>query len=231
SVPLFLTFILLTTLRFEILNKSFLFGTLERNNVYTKLPMLLASSFPNDPNLPKEDRIEYAEFAKNISPQVVKPLIEDNLAQAIDFINGESKDINLSFALNGVGFENSTGIRWSLSELPDKNLQQSIKMVNGAGNILIIAWTLVLTILVGLFFIEGKTILLIGGIYITAISLVIKLGLLTIGKELDEALEPSQKLLGLLTTSLFPEITTTWLLIGIMLILIWIFMKLRRYTT
>lgn len=212
AVPLFLTFIILATLRFEVLNKSYLFGVFEKHKIYEKLPVVLADSLPP----------EYAEFAKNISPQVIKPLIEDNLTQIIDFINGDSKDIVLSFALNGVGFENSTGISWSPPE--------SIKSVNGAGNIMIIALVIILAILAGLFFLEGKVILLIGGIYITAISVIIKLGLLVIGNELTKGPDPSQKLLGLLAASLFPEITTTWLILGILLILLWIILKIRTHT-
>lgn len=212
SASLFIVLILLVTIRFELLNKSFLFGSFEKHNVYAQLPALLANSLPNDPNLSKEEARGLAEFAGNISPQVIKPLIEDNLTQAINYLNGDSQDIIFSLSLPGVGFENTSSIRWALSEIPDKNLQEKIKMLNGIGNTIIFAMVIILAILVGLFFLSGRKILLTGGALIITISLISKLFLMIIGKELINGREPSQKLLGLLSSSLIFDITTTWLL-------------------
>ncbi|MDP2638512.1 MAG: hypothetical protein Q8P26_05635 [Candidatus Levybacteria bacterium] len=224
--------VIISTLKFEILNKSFLFGSFERHNIYSQLPNLLASSLPNDPNIPEDEKISYTDFAKNISPQIIKPLIEDNLKQIIDFANGQSKNIVISIAISGVGFRDTSGIYWSLSELPDKNLQKNIQSMNGLGNVLIFTFGITLLILTGLFFLYGKMftpkdplggriMLLVSGIFIAAISVFIKIILMIIGKELLNGAEPSQKLLGLLATSLFPEMTTTWLVVGIVLILLW----------
>lgn len=231
SSLLFITLILLTTIRFEILNKSFLFGSFEKHNVYAQLPALLADSLPNDPNLSEEEGRELAEFVKNISPQVIKPLIDDNLTQAIDYLNGDSKDIVFSFSLQGIGFENASGIRWSLAQISDKNLREKITALNGIGNILIIAIFIILTILVGLFFLSGRGILLSGGAYIVTTSLISKFSLMTIGKELMNGQEISQKILGLLSASLFPDITNTWLLMGTLLILLWIILRISAKIT
>lgn len=238
STSLFITLILLITIRFELLNKSFLFGSFEKHNVYVQLPALLANSIPNDPNLSGEEGKGLVEFAKNISPQVLKPLIEDNLTQVIDFLNGRSKDIVLSFSLQGIGFENASGLRWSLSQIPDKNLQEKIKMLNGIGNTLITAGFVILIILVILFFLYGRltvpkqlfggrSILLSTGIYVLAISTIGKLSIMAIGKELINGREPSQKILGLLSASLFSDITTTWLIMGGVLILLWLALHIR----
>lgn len=228
SALLFIILLLLATIRFELLNKAFLFGSLEKYHVYAKLPSLLAASLPNDPNFSEEEGKGLAEFVKNISPQVIKPLIEDNLTQVLDYLNGESKNVVISFSIQGIGFENASGIRWSLSDLPDKNLQEKIKALNGAGNLLTIAGIIVLAILVGLFFLSGKIILLIGGLSIAVISLIIKFLLMVIGRELINGREPSQKLLGLLSSSLFSDITTTWLVAGMLLILLWLGIKIKK---
>lgn len=228
SALLFIILLLLATIRFELLNKAFLFGSFEKYHVYAKLPSLLAASLPNDPNFSEEEGKGLAEFVKNISPQVIKPLIEDNLTQVLDYLNGESKNVVISFSIQGIGFENASGIRWSLSDLPDKNLQEKIKALNGAGNLLTIAGIIVLAILVGLFFLSGKIILLIGGLSIAVISLIIKFLLMVIGKELINGREPSQKLLGLLSSSLFSDITTTWLVAGMLLILLWLGIKIKK---
>lgn len=227
STSLFVALILLITIRFELLNKSFLFGSFEKHNVYAQLPSLLANSIPNDPSFSEEEKLGYVEFIKNISPQVVKPLIEDNLTQVIDFLNGRSKDIVLSFSLQGIGFENASGLRWSLSQIPDKNLQEKIKMLNGIGNLFILAILIVLAILVGLFFLSGRRILFVSGTGIVIISLMSKLFLMMIGKELMNGREISQKILGLLSASLFSDITTTWLIMGGVLILLWLALHIR----
>ncbi len=240
STSLLITLVLLATIRFELLNKSFLFQTFEKHNVYKQLPILLASSLPNDPNLPEEEKIAYAEFVKNISPQVIKPLIEDNLTQIIDFLNGKSSDIVISFSLQGIGFENLSGIRWSLSQIPDKDLREKIKMANGIGNALIIAGGIILAILTGLFFLYGrlttpkkllggKSILLSAGTYILIAGAISKFSAMTIGKELINGKEPSQKILGLLVSSLLPEVTNTWLIIGGVLILLWLALYIIAY--
>ncbi len=230
---LFILLVLFATIRLEILNKSFLFATFENHNIYTQLPSLLASSLlPNDHNL--------SEFAKNISPQVVKPLVEDNLSQIIDFLNGSSKNILISISLQGIGFENTTGIHWSLSDIPDKNLQKRIQAVNGIGSTLIVACIIIFISLIVLFFIYGrltkpkqlfggKALFLSSGIYIVITSLGIKLFLMTITKDLLNGKETSQQMLGLLSNSLFADTTTTWLIIGTVLILFWSIVKLSIY--
>lgn len=242
STSLLITLMLVISIKFELLNKSFLFENFEKHNVYAQLPLLLTGSLSDNQSLSEEERIAYAEFVKNISPQVIKPLIEDNLTQVIDYLNGESRDIVLSFSLQGIGFENASSIRWALSEMPDKNLQDRIKMVNGIGNTLIIAGGIMLIIFTGLFFLYGrlitpksllggKSILLSAGTYILIASAISKFSVMTITKELMNGKEPSQKILGLLITSLFSDIITTWLIIGGVLILLWLGMKIKMHTT
>jgi hypothetical protein len=231
STSLLIVLMLLVTIKLELLNKSFLFGSFEKHNVYAQLPPLLASSLPNDPILSREEKVGYAEFIKNISPQVIKPLIEDNLSQAIDYLNGQSKNIVLSFSLNGIGFQDVSSLRWSLAETTDKNLQERIEALNGIGNTLTIVISIISAILVGLFFLSGRTMLLSGGVYIAVTSLISKIFSATIDKELINGPGTSQKLLGLLSSSLFSDITTTWLLMGALLILLWIILRISAKIT
>lgn len=230
SILLFTILIFLVTTKFELLNKSFLFNSFEKHNVYTRLPTLFADFIANDPSFSKEEKIGFTEFVKNIPPQAIKPLIEDNLTQVLDFLNGQSKDIVISFSLSGVGFENASGIRWSLSQTPDKNLQERIKALNGISSALTAAGIIILAILAGLFFLSGRQILLSGGISIIAISLISKYFLISISKELLSGKEIAQKLLGLLSSSLFSDITNTWLIMGTILILFWLALHIRNKT-
>lgn len=222
SILLFIILLLLVTIKFELLNKSFIFGAFEKNNAYAQLPVLIAGSLSSDPNLSEGEKIGYAEFVKNIQPQDIKPLVENNLTQVLDFLNGQSKDVTIFFSLRGIGFENASGLSWSLSQLPDKNLQERIKALNGIDNILIAIAIIVLIVLTGLFFLLGKRILLIGGIFIIVASLISRLILIIKSQELMSSPELSQKLIGLLFSSLSPEITTAWFIIGGSLISIWI---------
>ncbi len=87
---------------------------------------------------------------------------------------------------------------------------------------MIFAMGIILVALVGLFFLSGRTILFLGGTYIIATSLISKLSLMTVGKELMNGQEISQKILGLLSVSLLSDITTTWFFMGSMIILLWL---------
>lgn len=218
---LLIIFVLLATIKFELLNKSFLFAAFEKHNTYAQLSPLIADYLQNTSNFSDEEKTAYAEFVKNIPPQDVKSLIENNLSQAIDFLNGQSQNIILSFSLPGVGFENASGIHWSLSQLPDKNLREKINSLDETGNILIIAGVVVLTILIGIIILYGRGILLTGGIFVVIVSLIGKLTFIIIGNDLMNKQELGQKMLGLLSSSLSPDITTSWLIVGGTLILLW----------
>lgn len=221
SILLFVILVLLATFKFEILNKAFLFTAFEKHNAYAQLPNLVADSLP----------AEYGEFINNIPPQSVKPLVEANLGQIVDYLNGQSKDVTLSFSLQGIGFENASGIRWSLSQIKDKNLQEGLRSLNEAGNIIIIAGTVILTILIGIIVLFGRGILLINGIFIVLAGLIGKLFSIAIGDALLKGPELQQKLLGLLFSSLSPDITTSWSIVGIILIFLWLIMRIRPRTS
>lgn len=227
---LFSSFILLATFRFEILNKSFLFGTFQNHKVYEKLSNILINSLPNDPNLLKEEQLGYSQIINNISPADLKDVAEKSLSQIIDYVNGDSNDVVIGTNFNGVN------IQWSLSKAP-KEITEKIKIVNGLGKILFYALGVELILLIVLFFLYGKlttpkswtggkTLLLTVGINLTLISIISKFSMSVVGKELDKGAEPSQRLLGLLFSSLFPEITTIWLLVGIMSILVFLILKM-----
>lgn len=217
SILLFVALVLLATFKFEILNKTFLFTAFEKHNAYAQLPNLVADSLP----------AEYGEFINSIPPQSVKPLVETNLGQIVDYLNGQSKDVILSFSLQGIGFEGASGIRWSLSQMPDKNLQEGLRSLNEAGNAIIIVGAVILTILIGIIILYGRGVLLIDGIFIVLAGLIGKLFSIAVSDALLKGSELPQKLLGLLLSSLSPDITTSWLIAGIILIFLWLIMGIR----
>jgi hypothetical protein len=228
SVLLFVILIFIVTIKFELLNKYYLFGAFEKHNIYAKLPELVVDSLAKDPRFSQKEKTEYREFANNLSPQIVKPIVENNLIQVINFMNGKSKSITISFSLNGIGFENSSGLYWSSSQVADKNLQKQIEAINGTGNLLNFAGIIVLIFLINLFFLSGKIIFLSGGIGIIVASLISKILISVFGKELINRPEILQKLLGLLSVSLFSDITTTWLVAGGILIILWLALHVHK---
>jgi hypothetical protein len=227
STFLFLVLILFLTIKFELLNKSFLLNNFEKHNVYTQLPTLLTISISDNKTFSKKEKTEYGEFIKNVSPEIIKPIIQSNLIQVLDFLNGQSKDIIISFSLQGIGFQDASSFHWSLSETLNKDLREKVNILYGINNSLTIAIGIMLAILVAHFVFFGKSIFLSGGIGIIIISLIGKLYLATTGKELMRAPMFSQKLLGLMFSSLFSDIVTTWLVMGALLVLLWLGLHIK----
>jgi hypothetical protein len=227
STFLFFILILLVTVRFELLNKSFLFENFEKHNVYAQLSTALIDSLSKNSSFSKKEKADYAEFIQNLSPQIIKPIIENNLVQILDFLNGKSRDIVISFSLQGIGFQDASGFRWSLAEASDKNLRENISILYGISSTLTIAIAIILAILVAHFVFFGKSIFLSGGIGTIIISLIGKYYLTIVGKELIDAPVFLQKLLGLMFSSLFFDIVTTWLVMGGLLILFWLGLHIK----
>lgn len=228
---LFLFFNLLGTIRFELLNSTFLFGSFQRNNVYATLPQVLAQSLPNDPNVPKAERGDYANIAKSIKPDTVKKIIETNFLQVLNYINGESDDIKISVSPKEIGIPGGASITWSLSQMQSKESGSKLDIAKGIGNKILLSWSVVLSLLIGLFFLfgrltkpksllGGKTLLVIEGVIIIVIGIAARLFSLVMEKSMPQTLEPSQALIKLLASSLFPDIAVTWVICGVLVIIL-----------
>lgn len=230
---LLIALMLLITIRFELLNKSFIFTAFEQQKVYAQLPSLVADYLYNNADFSDQERFVYSEFAKKISPAMIKSITENNLTQFLNFLNGQSKNVALSFSLPGLGFQDASGFSWSIAQIPDKTFQENIKLLNGINNTFLAAILVVFAALIVLFLLygvlstpinllEGKTLLISGGLFIVIVSLFCKIFLVALGKELIASQVLSQKVFGLLSASLFPAITTTWLIMGGILVLLWV---------
>lgn len=228
SFTLFLILIFLISLRFQIFNKSFLLNNLEKHNFYQQLPTILSSSIENNTSYSSQEKKDFKEFVNNISPEVIKPLVVNNLVQIMDYFDGKSKDITISFALQGVGFQNASGIKWSLSQ--NKNFQLNFKFLNGVNNILTILIVVFSLILIMLLVFSAKIVLFSSGIGIFLTSLISKIFLSIVGNDLIKAPTFLQKILGTLSLSLFSDIITIWLVVGIVIFLLWLFLEIKsRY--
>lgn len=225
-MPLLLIFVLLTTLRFEILNPNLLFFSLERHNLYQRIPEVLVSSLPNDPNIKSdEERQAYTQIAGRLDKETIKEVIEPNFTQILDYLDGKAEDINVLIPAQKLGIPGlNSDIKWSLvaSRTDGSGSPDRMVAAKGVGTKLYLLWGLVLAILVGIIIGYGQArdrLILVGGIMVTTVSVVLRLGLLFLEKSMTVR-EPAQALLKLMSGSLLADIVTTWIVFGAALILL-----------
>ncbi len=226
--PLLLFFLILTTITFQILNPSYLFPSLERNGAYEKILRLLAESLPNDPNIPKEEREAYAKIVGSIKTQTTKRIVEENLSQVLNFLHGKSNDIKILIPAQEIGILGTKDINWSLAKNPSVQAALKTNLFFGVWNKLLLAWLVILLVIAVLFLIGGKIIIFIEGVIVILFSVLAKIYLFILATTLPSHGEPSQRLLSFLASTLLAEITTVWLVIGVILIIIWIFLKKKN---
>lgn len=217
--------LLTSTLNFQVLQKTFLFQTFEEHHLYEELPIVLSQSIPNDPNLSEEEKIGFTLILKEVSPELVKQVIEENLSQVLDFIHGKSLDLVFNFPLQELGIQGMEDSEWSLKKDATPELQQKTQMLHGSSKIILyMLWgsaflLLILTLLYGLL---AKPKVLTG-----LASLFLPIGVSTVllgwGGQIfiqqtphmvSTDREPAEKLVDLLFSSLLPEIFSLWLVIG-----------------
>lgn len=220
----FLLALIVGTLRLEVLNSRFVFGSFERNGVYEKLPGQFSESLLNDPNLEEEEKMGYSEIASSISPQTAKRIIEANLGNVIDFLNGKSKDINIFISAKDISIL-QTDVRWSPKDAPGSN---SLVIFSGLGNKLLIAFVILLAILAFLYKLAGRTGFLSAGILAVGLGAIGRLYLFVISAN-TPAGEPSQVLLLLLSSSVLADITLSWIVVGIIMVTIWLIFKTKPF--
>lgn len=223
---LFIPFLVISTLRFEILNQKFLFWSLDRNNVYSQLPQKLAESLTNDPKLSISEKKVYADIIKNISTRDIKTIVETNLASILGFINGESDDLLISISASSLGIKGKN-INWSLKNDVSPGAILSIQKFSGIGSWLLVVIGVLFFILLFITLYAGKRTLLIGGIVSLFLGVVGKAFLLVVIAN-TPAREPSQILLLVSSTSILSDIVLSWMVLGGLLIISWILLKIVK---
>jgi len=224
-VVFFLLFLITGTLRFELLNSSFVFSSLERNGIYEKLPSELGRSLVNDPNLQEEEKEGYTKIISAIPPAKFKKLFETNISGVFDYLNGGADDITLSLSPSDLGIPFGGDINWSLSKTPPQEFRERVKVVYGIGNILLGVLVVLIVLLFLLFRVAGRAVLLITGILAVVLGGVGRLFLWVVSSNTPVNAEPSQVLLRLLSISILPDIAISWLFLGAVFIGVWVYLK------
>lgn len=222
---LFLVFVLLSALNFQLLNKNYLFSVFEKGGIYHQLPVLLAESLPNDPNIPGEEKEGFANLAKSISPGLLEEIIKENVTLSLDFIWGQTDKIAVLIPAKKLGI-GATDVRWS----PNPQLAGNLNVVNGIGQKLLLAWYLGLAILTGLFvlysrltssrkFASANMLLIINGTLLLVFSLLVEAVAYVLPRTFPANPEPSQALIKFAFGQILPQILIIWIICGILLLL------------
>lgn len=224
---LFFVFLIIGTLRFEILNQGFVLGSLQRNGVYALLPEKLAKALPNDPNLPREEKGDYAKIVSAISPQKLQKVIEQNLGSVFNFLNGSSQDINISLSGSDLGISGAGNIKWSLTKNMPKGSLDRIQIFSGLGSKLLLALIVITVLMFLLLLVADRGVLLVAGVLTLLLGGVgkIYLSIITANTPMKE---PAQVLLVLASSSIFADIALSWLIFGVVLILVWFLLKKKN---
>ena len=215
-VIIFLPFLLLGTVKFALLNTSFLFGSFQRHHVYQQLPSAFAKSLSNDPNLSADEKVTYARIISSISPDKIQSLIENNLSSGIAFLNGEEKDIHISIAASDLHIPGKD-INWSLSSSPGAS---GFAPIYDISTKILLVWVALLVVLMLLFWASGRMVLLPTGIVSLLLGGVGGLFLFVIVQNTPMR-EPAQVLLVTLSKSVLADIASIWIGLGIALLVVW----------
>lgn len=182
-------------------------------------------SIPNDSNLSKEEKLGYRLIISKISPETLEKIIEGSVTNTLKFVHGSTTDIILSFPVKEIGL-GPKNISWSLSQNPQA--RESLNIIHGIGTKIFILWFFVLFLLIGLFFLYGKVtnsykflgggrLLITNGLFLFTSGLFLNLVLPLASKTFPAQLEPSQALVGILFSSLLPEVGFVWSVLGLII--------------
>lgn len=233
---LFSLWIILSSLYFLLLNENYLIASFERHNVYTRVPKLLAESLPSDPNLTDDERLAYSLIFTNIPPKFIEKILVDNVSSVGNFIHGRRDNLIVSLPAKELGISQAN-LEWSMSRDADLKTRSQLEGLHGVATKILILWIIVLIGIVSLFLVYGKVtnskkmlggyhLLLVSGTSLTVLSAVLFIVFHQLSVELLKGIEPSQKILGLLLSTILTEVSFAWIVTGVIVVTLGIVLKL-----
>src|SRR3989344_502354 len=223
-IPILGIFLVLTSVKFQLLNYNFVTQSFKKHDSYSKVPILLNSSIAEgEDDLDKEEKQGLEEVVKIITPEFAESIVERNLKEIANFVDGKSDDIVLYFPLQKPE-------TFSLSNLGGDRVKSQMKQARNTSSYLLLVWAIILFLLISLLFmhyklggnkkLKGTGILLIicGSIFTILATLAMFFLRHTAEDLIKPGKEPAQNLLGILASSVLPEITQTWLTVAVALL-------------
>lgn len=218
---LLLLFLVVTTLKFQLLNESFLLNAFEKHDVYSKMSLVIAAiSQEEGLSQPGMVGADPSSIAQSIPPETTRQLVENGVRGALAYINGESLTISLydsggaTQQFSPVGGGAGSGL--------------SVPQLAGIGKHLFPLWVvlgvLVIVLVVGHYFLaavgkrKGTGILLFfNGVYIVVISVGFWAYASGIGQAPTNTSEPSQLLLKIFAPVIASELIPLWIMYAVIL--------------
>lgn len=215
-IPVFLIFLLLTSLKFQLLNYNFVISSFEKNKIYDNV-----QSFQQSVLLEQEKKGSKAELDIEITPAMAKEFLEKNLKSILGFINGESGQIMIFIPNIG---------ETELTKLAPNFPKEMLDNIQKWAGFVMPAWVITLGLILGIIFVlfklgwkkdkfsEGFFICI--SLVLVILGLLVRFFLIQMGRDLVKPgiSEPSQVLIGMMANSLLPEIVNLWIIIAFSLI-------------
>lgn len=219
---LFLPFLIVTAVTFQLTDPTFLKDTFNQNDFYPKLEETILFSIQNSSDIPQEEKISYEQIAQSMPPTLTQNIVETNIDQLTAFLNGQEKDLTLFLPLKDMGIPSQTNINFNLSERATGFMSQVLFYIQEISRNKIIYWavltsSIVLLGLIHYFLGKNKTdrgtyrLLLAASSFWFLLSLIARLVLEIISGELNRGVEPSQRMLGLIAPLLLKPVIYLWL--------------------
>jgi hypothetical protein len=222
----FFVFLFLSTVRFGLMNSSFLFFSLESNQVYNVLPARMAKALLNDNHLSQEEKNTYSQIVASVSATQMKEMIEPNVVQILRFLNGESQDITVRISAKQLSLpgKDLTGSLQTLS----KERREIAQQLQGVGETMLVVILGIFLLLLLLLFFAGRGVLLTAGILTILLALAARIALWVVATN-TPLLEPPQLLLVLMANSVLADIVLTWFIFGGLCIVFYIILGNKRF--
>lgn len=208
------------------MNPSFLFFSLQSNNVYDTLPTRMSKALLNDNHLSQEEKKAYSVVVASVSAAQMQEMIEPNVLQVLSFLNGESHDINVRISAKQLSLPGKD-LTGSLQTLT-KERREIAQQLQGVGRTMFVLIVGIFLLLLLLLYFAGRVALLMAGILTLLFAFAARIALWVITTN-TPALEPPQILLVLMANSLLADIVLTWIIFGGICIVFWIILGNKRF--
>lgn len=241
ATPFLIVGLLLMTVKFQLLNSNFWLTSLERNNVYDRVALVIKTSAESQ--VAKEGgSVQDAKILTNlITPDNTKDIISKNLISVLNFTNGKTTNLDVYIPISKLPKHllpasiadkpDVIPIETILSEYNIRGVSKNQIWILGmigtwVTRILIVDWVIVAIFLASLFFLtqSGKKFwnigatLILSGIIVVAGYVFLEIVRGSMINDWPKGNEPSQHILGTFLPFVLGDFLKLWIIAGIFLV-------------
>jgi hypothetical protein len=219
----------MTSIKFQLLNESFVLGSFRNHNVYEKIPGFLESALEEQSEDLDEEELEgYSGIAKQFTPVVAQEIVETNIKEILSFMTGKSDEIIVFFPARklGIQLDKDMGDRIPLTTIAPNFPKKHLEYMSNVGKWVTIGWVMAITLCAVLLLLhyqlgrKKKTkataiLLMFSSLTIIIFGLIAHFFFIQITHDLAESKEPSQRIISILSSSSLPDMINTWMVISV----------------